>query len=198
MGIISTKTQLSEFLDIPHTLCFTGHRPGKHFPNDMNSPECRRVAQSLYELCEWCIINKEISIFRSGAAEGIDQIAFWVVHSLKSKYPHIRNIVDVPYKDHTKGKSQSYDQMLTLADEVVYVDTQPRYKLTSAKEGEYSRKKFLNRNMFMVSKSKYVIAFFDGSKGGTGHCFNHAMTRSRTIYRINPLTFEVQVYNHAE
>lgn len=80
------------------SMCFTGHRP-KYFNNvlDMSSPIYRNVIRELLRIIEYRIINNNVDTFFTGAQDGIDQIAFFAVQKLKSKYPHIKNKVCVPY-----------------------------------------------------------------------------------------------------
>jgi len=42
------------------------------------------------------------------------------------------------------------------------------------------------RNQFMVDNSRVIIAYWDGSKGGTKNCLDYALLKNKTIYQINP------------
>jgi hypothetical protein len=43
----------------------------------------------------------------------------------------------------------------------------------------------------MVHNSNYVIAVWDGTKGGTGNCVNYALRLNKQITMLNPQTYDV-------
>jgi len=49
------------------------------------------------------------------------------------------------------------------------------------------------RNEWMVDHSDYVIAVWDGSKGGTGNCVKYAIKQEKEILQLNPKTLEKKV-----
>lgn len=74
--------------------------------------------------------------------------------------------------------------LYTGADEVILVDTLSEYQVKNTKIGEYHISKMHNRNQFMVNQSKFVIAVWDGSSGGTSNCVNYAKKKKRDIVII--------------
>ena len=70
--------------------------------------------------------------------------------------------------------------MLTVADDIVYVDTVSGYN------NSYSIGQKLNtRNHYMVDNSKYVIAVYDGSSGGgTYNCIQYAKKYNKEIVYV--------------
>jgi len=174
---------------INQTVCFTGHRPNK-LDNAYNfkHPTALKLRDKLLEIIETLIVQENVNRFISGGAIGTDQIAFWSVEIKKIEYPHIKNIVAIPFKNQDKiWKSESrkwYKKMLKKADEVInveeiYIDNNVLY-------GDYSSKKMKNRNIYMCNESKFVVAVYDGSKGGTGSCLKYAQSIGLNIWRINP------------
>lgn len=175
-------------------ISFTGHRPDKLFGTyEINNPNAKKLAVNLTNLLEKLILEKGANKFISGGALGVDQIAFICVHKLKEKYPHIKNILAIPFKDQPsnwKGKKdkERYEKMLKIADQVVYVDELQKYKMKSddIKIGEYHVAKMQLRNEFMVDKSHIVISVWDRTKGGTHNCVRYAKKEKKIILNLNP------------
>lgn len=46
--------------------------------------------------------------------------------------------------------------------------------------------KFLARNKWMVDNAEIVIACWDGSSGGTAHCYRYAKEQRRRVVRLDP------------
>ena len=175
------------------TACFTGHRPNKLGGYDWNNPVMIRLKDRLFSVIATLILRHGVQRFISGGALGTDQAAFWCVQAVKEKYPHIQNIVAVPFKSQASQwpleSRQRYQQMLEKADQVIYVDELPNYVDYSVPTGRYSKYKMQNRNRFMVDQSKFIVAVFDGSKGGTYNCLQYAKQtyQDQVIYRLDPL-----------
>jgi uncharacterized phage-like protein YoqJ len=185
---------------IRQTVCFTGHRPNKLFGYDLNDKRYKPLYEQLTNVVELCINEEDIIRFISGAALGVDQISFWLVHKLKIKYPDIKNIVAVPFKNQDKvwsiEQKHWYKKMLEKADEVIYIDelNDYRYKVNNNIVGEYSIEKMQRRNEWMVDNSRIVIAVHDDSKGGTKNCIYYAHKEGKSIFKINPkYNFELDI-----
>lgn len=78
---------------------FTGHRTKELLQSGFTLEQIR---MRLLITIEKLIVEKGFDAFISGGAIGIDQMAYDCVAELKKKYPHIRNIVAIPYKDQPK------------------------------------------------------------------------------------------------
>jgi uncharacterized phage-like protein YoqJ len=48
------------------------------------------------------------------------------------------------------------------------------------------------RNEWMTDNSKYIIAVWDGTKGGTGNCVNYGKKVNKLITSLHPKTLEVK------
>ena len=181
------------------TISFTGHRPSKlNNCYNWDNPIIPLISKALEEHILDIIGTYTEITFITGAALGVDQIAFWTVHKMKKKYPHlkIRNVIAVPYKDQPKAwpsySQEWYGKMLNLADDIIYVDTISAYKF-GLPEGTHSNVKLQKRNEYMVDHSDFVIAVWNFTPGGTGNCVNYATTKGKRIRIINsdPILLEV-------
>ncbi|NMW01910.1 DUF1273 family protein [Bacillus safensis] len=183
------------------TVCFTGHRPQKLGGYDMKNPTMLKLKEKLLEVIEILIEENECERFITGGALGADTAAFWCVHIMKKKYPHIKNIVAVPFENQDKKWSAEqqawYRKMLDKADEVINVDEIEKYKDNTVPNGEYSVAKLSRRNEYMVDHSKDIVAIYDGSKSGTSNCLYYAHNRylGHGIWRLSPqYDFDLEVY----
>gem|GEM_PF-349565 len=174
------------------TACFTGHRPDKYGDYDIKHEKNKPIIKALINAIEVAIKQENVNRFISGGAIGVDTLAFYSVHKLKEKYPNIKNILSIPFEQQDKvwsGEQKKwYRRMIELADEVIYVDTLDDYKIKDLPIGEYNPVKMQKRNEHMVDNSFVVIAFWDGSSGGTSNCVKYARKQyvDRVLYRIDP------------
>ena len=195
------------------TVSFTGHRPKELFGvYDINNPKAKQLALKLTQQIERLIVEKEAYCFLTAGAQGVDQIAFMCVELLKRKYPHIQNVVAVPYKDQAvaweetlrKAKENNwvkaisdlektlarYYAMLKMADEVVYVDTIQQYQpknMPKESIGKHDNAKLHLASVYMLDRADMVVAVYNGSgKGGTYRCVKEAKKRHMSILYMNP------------
>lgn len=188
----NVKSSLELYYELMEkTACFTGHRPNKLGGYDLKNPVVTKLKDSLEKVIEHLITEEGITRFITGGALGTDQIAFKRVHDLKSKYPHINNILAVPFKDQSfvwsQNQKNTYNKIFQAADEVVFVDTLKKYQPKGDIPVDiYHPSKMSLRNNYMVDNSKIVVAVYDGSKGGTCNCVRYAHNRNRSIYTLNP------------
>lgn len=174
------------------TACFTGHRPGNYGHYDIKHEKNKPIIKALMNTIELAIKQENIHRFISGGALGVDTLAFYSAHKLKEKYLDIKNILSLPFEQQDKiwsvEQKKWYRKMIELADEVIYVDTLDGYKIDGLTVGEYHPAKMQKRNEYMVDNSFVVIAFWDGSNGGTGNCVRYARKSytNRVLYRIDP------------
>jgi len=184
---------------IRQTACFTGHRPNHLFGYNLKDNRYKTLYKKLTETIELCINEENITRFISGGAIGTDQISYWLVYKLKEKYPDIKNIVAIPFKNQPnawkdKNTIRWYSKMLERADEIIYVDDIDdfRYRTNEVPVGEYHIGKMQRRNEWMVDNSRIVLAVYDGfSKGGTKNCINYAKKNYKNIIYINYNKLEV-------
>jgi uncharacterized phage-like protein YoqJ len=176
---------------IEETACFTGHRPDKLGGYaEFNNSTTKKIYKKLIERIIYLIETLNINTFISGGALGVDTIAFFAVNEVKQKYyPNIKNILAVPYEDQNLiWKSEEdldrYEIIKKLADEIIYVDELPNYKLNGFPIKRYHIDKLQKRNEFMVDCSSIIISVWDGSSGGTKNCIKYANKKNKLILLI--------------
>lgn len=172
----------------------TGHRPQKmglgYYLTDSALIKYQEMLEPVLEE----LINKGHDKFYSGGAQGWDQVFFFTVDKLKSKYPNIVNIIAIPYKNFpsiwkSEKAYERYYLMKRKADKIVYVDTLPEYNDSTVPEGDYSVKKLTLRNRYLVDKTEVLVALTNGSLGGTENCINYALYCKKEIIKLEPLKF---------
>lgn len=189
------------------TVGATGHRPDKMggWKNSLGAydnkhPIVVQLRTVLIEQLEDLIVNKGMKRFISGGALGFDTMFFWAVNHLKKKYHHIQNILAIPFQNQYINWSENaqywYHEMVKRADVVIDVTRQEDYTTREDERKEnplpleaYSKTKMHKRNEYMVDQSGVMIAFYDGSNGGTGHCVKYAVSsifNRPQIIRLDP------------
>lgn len=162
---------------ISKTVCFTGHRPDK--VGGYNPKDNKTLLWKLNEIIVEHIENKGVDTFINGVALGIDMWAARIVIKLKEKYPQIKLISAIPCRNHpNKWPQESKDEWKFVtdnSDDVILVTDE-----------EYKPYLMQVRNEWMVNHSEYIIAVWDGSKGGTGNCVSAAEKQNKKITIINP------------
>ena len=202
---------------------FTGHRAKELFGEyGIENERAKRCMKMLVGLLHKFITEKGATDFYSGGAPGFDTLVFLVVHALKQRHPHIRNILCVPFRDQPKVWEEKYEEykakgwkkpaeqlrkdidryylMVERADEVVYVDELKEYQPKGMKPeqiGKYDIRKLQLRNQFMTDKGEAMVSSYNGSnKGGTYNCIQYAKKLKRTIINLDPTNdFEIKRIN---
>ena len=152
------------------TVCFTGHRT---YDGNRNA-ELERAIRELYAL--------GYRTFLGGMAMGFDLEAAEVALVLRQELAGLRVVAVIPFEGMQRGFSEPwrsrFEAVVAAADEVITLA--PRY----------SAEVYTVRNNFLVDNSSAVIAYFDGSKGGTAYTVRRAvksLSRLVNIYN-NPQT----------
>ena len=134
------------------TCCFTGHRPEK-----LTAPESR-IREWLEEKIDQAIADG-YRTFISGCAMGVDLWAGQIVLRKKEAYPDIRLICANPWPGTAERWNASwrkqYTELLGEADEVVTICD------------HYHKCVYKIRNIWMVDHSGRLIAYYNGTPGGT-------------------------------
>ena len=129
------------------TVAFTGHRT-----YDCSCDEAIREA-----VRRW--YGEGFRTFMTGMAAGFDLAAGECVAGLKGELPGLRLHCVVPFAGHKVSLrsrwSSRYERLLEQADEVT--ELLPRY----------APQAYHRRNDFLVENSSVLIAWFDGTRGGT-------------------------------
>ena len=163
-----------------NTCAFTGHRP-KSFPwkYDESTPDCVLLKVALAAQIE-ALVNRGVTDFLSGMAQGTDLWCSQIVLDLKKKNPALRLHCILPCKGQerkwTASAQERYHAILAQANEVVYV------------RQEYSRDCMLERNRWMVDRASILLAVYNGTyRSGTGMTVRYAQKLGREIIIIDPV-----------
>lgn len=172
------------------TICATGHRSdklgcGKGDDWSSKSPKLQpvrnRIEEKLRSILDFQVLAGETKFeLISGMALGVDQLFFSVGHQLREEYAAkgitIVLTAAVPcveqdgiWKDDCKI---SYAAMLKAADKKVRI---------SNKKYENDKGCMQRRNRFMVDNADMVLAYHDGSEGGTKNCVDYAKSVGAVI-----------------
>ena len=145
------------------TCCVTGHRPSG-FPwnyNDKNCAEHKEYLQTMLSLLDSLIREEGYDFFICGGAIGVDTDFAETVLSLKEKYPHIKLEIAVP--------CENQDLKWSDADKLKYRDILKKADIVTVLSKQYTRFCMQKRNQYMVDKSDFAVAFWNGKnkRGGT-------------------------------
>lgn len=157
---------------------FTGHRPQKL--NGYKKIDNFETLLLLEALIVESIVERDVTEFISGMAQGIDLWAAEIVLGLKEKFPQIKLVAAIPCIGQKsiwpKSAQNFWNEIKSKADEVVYVN-----------EKEYFDRCLQLRNEYMVDRADYILAVWDGSSGGTGNCIRYARDMEKEILSFQPI-----------
>lgn len=186
-------------------IAFTGNRPNNKYMGgyDYNSDKNRIIYSYIYNSVLNTILNnpdeKEF-ILISGGALGTDQLAAMACIDIKNRMPNKNIIIKIaiPFeKQDCKWPISSkniYAQILKLADIITYVDTITGYECSNIKVGEYSAKKMILRDHYMIDEllkddNNLLISVYDEEStthSGTYETICYAKQKGVKILNINP------------
>ena len=162
------------------TCCFTGHRPEKlPWRFDEDDPDCislkGRIAQELEGL-----YHRGCRHFITGMARGADLYFAEEVLALRERQSGVTLEAAIP----CAAQSDSW----TLAQRRRYQDILDRCDVEALVQKEYTRDCMLRRNRYMVERSGFLLAVYDGKeRGGTRYTLDYARSRGLEIFVI-PVT----------
>lgn len=157
------------------TCCVTGHRPsGFPWIYGKENQSQATYKKILCEIIDWYISENDVTDFISGMALGADMDFAATVLLLREKYPYIRLHCAIPCRDQTRLWKEPYislyNNLLRQADSSVVLSE------------SYTRTCMLERNRYMVDKSDYVFAVWNGErKGGTWYTMEYAKKLKRPV-----------------
>ena len=103
--------------------------------------------------------------FLSGMAVGFDLAAAEVVLTLRAAHPDVR---------FSPADRVRFRRAVAAADEVEVL------------AGGYRRGCYAVRNDFLVDRAALVVAWYDGSPGGTRYTLRRALARGREVWNLHP------------
>lgn len=152
------------------TCCFTGHRA---LPNEQIGEIETRTEAVVCTL----IKEKQVCYFGVGGAAGYDTLAAELLFRLrKTRYPHIKIILVVPFDGFTRGWTEEqrvhYNQFLGHYNKVV---------CAAACAG---REAYLARNRRLVDASAYCVGYCTDRYSGTAYTMEYARYQKVKVYNV--------------
>lgn len=150
-------------------IAVTGHRPDElgGYNATENFKAIRRHMRDFLEQAP----DGEL-ILLSGGALGIDQ--FWIEVGL---YLELPVMAILPFEDYNSKwpllSRQTYDKLLTKCEDVIYVNK------------AYTFEAYQKRNEFLVDNADILVAYSNGSCGGTQNCIDYAISKNKIINEFN-------------
>lgn len=148
------------------TVAFTGHRTYRHEADDLLR---RTVAESYACGCR---------TFLSGMAVGFDLAAAEAVLDCRRELPGLRLVAVVPFEGQAARFSAEdrarFERVAAAADETIVLSA------------VYHRGVYTVRNDFLVDHAARLVAWFDGSPGGTFYTVRRALRFGRRIDNLSP------------
>ncbi len=165
-----------------YTACFTGHRPQSLMCGfDETHPACIKIKNQLERLIIGLIEKKNVTHFISGVALGVDTWAAEIVLELKDDYPNITLEAAIPCRSQADRwnivSKKRYNRLLLLCDKVTYVNE------------AYTKNCMMERNIYMVDNSDYVVAVWNGKPSGTGKTVEYEVNCGKDVFYVAPNTF---------
>lgn len=166
--------------DINHTCCFTGLRQQKMpFGFDESNELCKRIKNQREQEIIRMITEQQVTHFISGMALGVDQWAAEAVLSLEWQFPQITLECALP--------CETQAEAWTVEQRERYFSILERCSKETLLQKHYTSDCMQKRNGYMVNKSRYVIAVWDGSRGGTSNTVRFARHMGKEIRMIDPM-----------
>lgn len=139
-----------------YTACFTGHRPQLlPFLNNPDSREYKALYMQIKQSVQ-ALVEKDVYIFLSGMALGVDLMCAEIVLEIKEQNPDIELHCVLPCVDHdiywTANESKRYWDIIDKADKTFYTMT------------AYNKFSMIIRNKYMVNEADYIIAVWNQEK----------------------------------
>lgn len=166
------------------TCCFTGHRPGHGGIRYVEEEPRYHELTDLLDRAILIAVDRGVRMFLCGMADGFDLVAAKRMLALRRTgrlSRDVRLIAVQPFPDHKHTISgerwqQDYEEVLQCADDVCVVSAQ------------YHKDAYLRRNAFMVERSMWVIAYWNGAqRSGSGQTVRMAQRLDRSIVNLYDL-----------
>ena len=127
------------------------------------------------------LVDRGVTDFLSGMAQGVDLWCSEIVLGLKKKNPVLKLHCILPCKGQeskwTASAQERYHSILRQANEVVYMGQ------------EYSRDCMMERNRYLVDYSSFLLAAYNGTRrSGTGATVRYALKQGREVIIIDPIS----------
>lgn len=148
------------------SVSFTGHRTYCGEAADA----LRRTVEELYD--------RGFRTFQSGMAVGFDLAAAEAVLELRSRRPDVRLIAAVPFS--------GQETRFAAADRARFRRVLAAADRTEVLSPVYHRGCYAVRNDFLVDNARVLVAWYDGSPGGTHYTVGRALRRGVEVVNLHP------------
>lgn len=178
-------------MDAAVKIAITGHRPDKLGGYDANNPLRVHLRNRFKDVLLSLVADaltfrgtkpQDVEVYVGGAL-GFDIDAARVCAETAVPF-----VVAVPFPSYWKRWKPSdqtvYRNMLTYAKRVEYVSKVDPPKGDGVDFGAINM--LYARNRYMVDRCDIVVAAWDGSRGGTGHCVEYARQKGKEIIVLTP------------
>ena len=129
--------------------------------------DCYQVKAADIEKAIISVIDNGIEVFLNGGQGYFDKICAVSIHRLKKRYPHIKNILVIPYRDFSVFNDSLFDEIVYPFEE--HICSYYTYKGNIPK-----------RNRIMVDWSSMAICFVYRS-GGAANTLDYAKKKNLKI-----------------
>lgn len=163
----------TELLSLPVRVAGTGHRPDKLFGYD---PPEKVIAKFITKIkVELLQLNADLVI--SGGALGFDQ--YLALAALDLEIPLILALPHSNFPGNWPRNSRGHDTHALLLSFASYVHT-----VTPGSYGEHGPQCLQWRNEWMVNHCTHLLAFHNGTLGGTHNCLEYARKKPHLDQKI--------------
>lgn len=118
--------------------------------------------------------------FLSGMAVGFDLAAAEAVLKLRAEHPDVQLVAVIPFRGQAERFSAEdrarFQAIEAAADEVVVLS------------GTFHCGCYAVRNRYLADNASLVVAWYDGSSGGTQYTLRRAFARNREVWNLHPST----------
>ena len=152
------------------TACFTGHRPDK-----LVKDQIPLIAEALNRELAACIRGGHHR-FICGMSRGFDLMCARAVLKAKWEYPNVFLELALPHADQADRWNET--------DKSAYQYIIERADLVTCLSPNYVQGCMHARNRYMIDHSSLLIAYFDGTPGGTASTVELAEKRNMEIHNL--------------
>ena len=157
------------------SIAVTGHRPKKLYGYNLYDPRWIQLAKIMRRYLLRKEREKGCLECVSGMALGVDQLFALVALKLRDDGHAVKVLCALPCRDQNKAWKDDlwWRDIMRRADERFFVH-----------DGLYTRSCMTDRNKWMADRADEILAVWDGSCGGTGHCVKYALEKNVPVINI--------------
>ncbi len=142
------------------------------------------IKYRLRQLIVGIIRKKSVTHFISGLAEGVDTWAAEIVLEIKEESANITLEAAIPCENQTASwnvkSKERRDRIMAMCDKVTIL------------QRNYTYDCMMRRNRYMVDRSDYVIAVWNGQPSGTANTILYAVSRDKPVYYVDLRDFKMK------